>query len=417
MKATELREEIGRVLDSGALHQSAVLRRILEYLGEAAEQGKGDVKEYTIGVEALGKSSAYDPQRDSTVRVQVGKLRQKLDEYYREQGAAHRMRISLPKGTFRLQLESKPHRVQAGEQRVPFLWIGVAALAVLVIAFASYSLGLRRAARTNPASASGTSTPDLSLFWQPIVGNGMPIVVSYDLAMTIEVPPWKFRDPDINDPEELAASPAWRELSNRLGHPAFRTDYPYVGFGVAHGTFLLSQLLAAQRSTTLLKRSTVLSWEDLAHSHLVFIGTGKTAKIRYILQNGDFQWDRNKVTNLKPQPGEAAEFPADIDSHSGEYRRQYGVISMLPGFDPNTRVLILGGGISEADWAVVKYVTSPDHVAELVRRLKTKSGDLPKAFQVLVRIQYESRVPVSIDYVTHHVLSVPGELRREGETK
>ena len=79
MRATELRDEIGRVMESGALHQSAVLRRILEYLGEAAVLGRHDLKEYTIGVEALGKSSSYDPQRDSTVRVQVAKLRQKLD--------------------------------------------------------------------------------------------------------------------------------------------------------------------------------------------------------------------------------------------------------------------------------------------------------------------------------------------------
>ena len=106
MRATELREEIDRVIGSGALHHSAVLRRILEYLGEAAVGGRQELKEYTIGVEALGKSPSYDPQRDSTVRAQVAKLRQKLDEYYREQGAGRGMRISVPKGTFRLDLET-----------------------------------------------------------------------------------------------------------------------------------------------------------------------------------------------------------------------------------------------------------------------------------------------------------------------
>ena len=34
MRVTELREEIDRVIESGVLRQSAVLRRILEYLGE-----------------------------------------------------------------------------------------------------------------------------------------------------------------------------------------------------------------------------------------------------------------------------------------------------------------------------------------------------------------------------------------------
>jgi hypothetical protein len=411
----ELREEIERVLESGALGESATLRRILKYLGEAAVDGKEDLKEYTIGVEALGKSASYDPQHDSTVRVQVGKLRQRLNEYYREQGTAHKVHISLPKGTFCLQLESKPQRLRFSVRLAQVLRFSIPVLAALAIGFGAYTLGVRKTARTAAAWPGAGWTPDLRLLWQPIVGSGIPIVLSYDVAMTVEVPPWKLRNPTINDPEELAASSAWQELSKKLGHPAFRTEYPYVGFGIAQGTFLLAQLLTAQRLQPLVKRSTILSWEDIAHSHLIFIGIGKNAKIRYILQHGDFRWDLNKVTNLKPQPGEPNEFHAVIDEHTGEYREQYGLISMLPGFDENTRVLILGGGISEGDWAVVQYVTLPDRVGDLVRHLKTASGDLPKAFQVVVRIKYDSRVPVSINYVTHHMLVIPGGLRRESQ--
>jgi hypothetical protein len=416
MDSTELREEIGRVFESGALH-SAVLRRILEYLGEVAADGREDPKEYTIGVEALGKSESYDPQRDSTVRVQVGKLRQKLDEYYRQQGAAHRVHICLPKGTFRLQLECKPRRLKILAMRTQAPRVLILALIGLLIGFFAYSLGARRSMRTSTELPRGGWTPELRLLWQPIVGNGMPIVVSFDLAMTVEMPPWRFRNPNINDPEELAASREWQELSNKLGHPTVRTAYQYVGFGVAHGTFLLSQFLAGQRLRPLLKRSTVLSWEDIANCHLIFIGVGKTAKIRQILRRGDFQWDSSKVTNLKPQPGEPAEFHAIMDAHTGDYREQYALISMVPGFDENTRVLVLGGGTSEGDWAVVEYVTVPDHVRDLVRHLKTTSGDLPKAFQVVVRIKYESLVPISIDYVTHHVLSIPAGLQREPQPK
>ncbi len=416
MDSGELREEISRVLDSGALNQSAALRRILEYLGEAATNGKADLKEYTIGVEALGKSASYDPQRDSTVRVQVGKLRQKLDEYYREQGADHPARISLPKGAFRLQLELKPRGIPPSPPKRPIRGTLVSALAGFAIAVAAFSMGSWRAVRSSTIGPGSNWTAEQRTLWQPVAGNGMPIVISYDLAMTVAVPPWKFRDPGINDPEELSASREWKELSDKLGHPAFRIEYPYVGFGVAHGTFLLAQLLSGQRSQPLLKRSTILSWEDIAHSNLVFIGTGKTAKIRYILQHGDFQCDLNRVVNLRPAPGEQASFDAAIDPRSGEYTEQYGLISLLPGFDEKSRILILGGGTAEGDWAAVEYVTDPDHVAELVRRVKTKSGDLPKAFQVVVRIRYESRVPVSINYVTHHVISIPGGLRRDPQT-
>jgi hypothetical protein len=420
MDSTELREEIDRVLESGTLQHSAVLRRILGYLGEAAAHGTEDLKEYTIGVEALGKSGSYDPQRDSTVRAQVAKLRQKLDEYYRTDGAEHPVRISVPKGAFRLQLESqlesKPQRIAAIGRGPQSLRLLIPVLACLATALVAYRLGTWKAARAT-ALPEREWTPELRLFWQPIIGNGLPVVVSYDVAMTVEVPPWKFRNPDINDPGELAASPAWEQLSNRLGHPSFRTEYPYVGFGIAQGTFLLSRLLTGQRPQPVLKRSTVLSWEDIAHSNVVFIGTGKTAKIRYILQQGDFQCDVSKITNLKPHPGDPSEFKAAIDARTGEYREQYGLISMLPGLDESTRMLVLGGGISEGDWAVVQYVTLRDRVADLVQHLKTTSGDVPKAFQVVVRIKYESRVPVSMEYVTHHVIAITGGLKRKSQDK
>src|SRR5262249_4208952 len=150
------------------------------------------------------KSASYDPQRDSTVRVQVGKLRQKLDEYYREQGSDHRMRISVPKGAFRLQLEAKPlHVEQLPGGRPALVKYLVPVLACMAVALGGYMLGSRRAERTASGSPAAKWTPELRILWQPIVGNGMPIVVSYDVAMTIEMAPWKIRNPNINDPEEL----------------------------------------------------------------------------------------------------------------------------------------------------------------------------------------------------------------------
>lgn len=419
MDSVQLRDEIARVLESGSL-SSALLRRMLQYLGDAAANGKGDVKEYTIGVDALGKSPSYDPQRDSTVRVQVGKLRQKLDEYYREEGSAHPVRLILPKGTFRLQLESQPDAVPIPpiRPRIPKSLLLV--LAGLLIGAIAYTLGNRKAAQTSTAGLANTWTPELRLLWQPILGNSKPIVISYDTAMTIDIPPWRLRHPEINEPEEIEAARDWQQLSNKLGHPAFQTDNLYVGFGIAHGTFLLGQLLSTQALRPTVKRSTVLSWEDMTHSHLIFVGSGKTSKIiRSILRRGDFDWDSSqvssKIVNLRPLPGESAEFHQLTDPHTGAFYEQYALISMLPSFDENTRVFVLGGGTSEGDWAVTAYVTAPDHVQELVRHMKTKFGDLPKAFQVVVRIKYQSRVPISMAYVTHHALSLPAVLQRESE--
>ncbi len=82
---------------------------------------------------------------------------------------------------------------------------------------------------------------------------------------------------------------------------------------------------------------------------------------------------------------------------------QYGVISFFPGPQQGRQVVVLGGGSAEAEWAAAEYVTTPDHVKELVSKLRDASGRLPPKFQVVVRMTFRSGVPIAVSYVTHHV--------------
>src|ERR1017187_5871161 len=104
--------QLQRILESRAFHPSEVLRRLLEYLGRKELQGEAeDLKEYTVGIEAFGKPDTYDPKTDSSVRVQAGKLRQKLAEYYRTDGLADPLIVELPKGHFRLAFRERAREV------------------------------------------------------------------------------------------------------------------------------------------------------------------------------------------------------------------------------------------------------------------------------------------------------------------
>lgn len=95
--------EIQRLLGSRTLQNAESLKRLLEYLARQSLEGQADtLKEYTVGIEAFGKPESYDPKSDSSVRVQVSKLRQKLDEYYRNEGSQDPIIVELPKGHFKL---------------------------------------------------------------------------------------------------------------------------------------------------------------------------------------------------------------------------------------------------------------------------------------------------------------------------
>jgi TolB-like protein len=58
------------------------------------------IKETTIAIHAFGESANYSPAERSTVRVAAGTLRQKLADYYTEEGRADPIEIVIPQETY-----------------------------------------------------------------------------------------------------------------------------------------------------------------------------------------------------------------------------------------------------------------------------------------------------------------------------
>src|SRR5215472_6485353 len=101
--------EIERILQSEVFRNSEGLRRLLRFLAEKTAAGQADqLKEYTIGVDGLGKPATYDTHHDAAVRIQAGRLRQKLAEYYHTEGKHDPLIVELPKGQFKLTCEPRP---------------------------------------------------------------------------------------------------------------------------------------------------------------------------------------------------------------------------------------------------------------------------------------------------------------------
>ena len=101
--------QVQKVVQSKAFRTSEVHRNLLNYLAEKSLAGESDsLKEYTVGLDVFGKPSSYDPRQESTVRMHVARLRQKLAEYYRTEGVEDAVVIDLPKGGFRVTFEGRP---------------------------------------------------------------------------------------------------------------------------------------------------------------------------------------------------------------------------------------------------------------------------------------------------------------------
>jgi dipeptidyl aminopeptidase/acylaminoacyl peptidase len=111
--ATAVEAQLERVLGSTTFRGAERSRTLLRFLVTETLQGRGDeLKEYTLGAEALGRGSAFDPRTDPVARVEASRLRSRLDVYYATEGAGDPVRMALPRGRYAPAFELR-HEVSA----------------------------------------------------------------------------------------------------------------------------------------------------------------------------------------------------------------------------------------------------------------------------------------------------------------
>jgi hypothetical protein len=95
------RAEVAAVLGSETFRRAPKLSRLLSYLSDKYFEGcAGDIKEYTIAVDVMGRDTQFDPQLDSIVRVDAHNLRKRLRQYYATEGKDHELVIYIPAGQY-----------------------------------------------------------------------------------------------------------------------------------------------------------------------------------------------------------------------------------------------------------------------------------------------------------------------------
>ncbi|MEP1765622.1 MAG: hypothetical protein ABJJ53_03050 [Sulfitobacter sp.] len=93
--------QLARIMKSGYFCNAPRMSSFLDYVVHESLAGRVDhLKGYSIGVDVFGKPEGFDPQTDTIVRVQARVLRQKLTQYYAEEGMHDPVRISIAKGSY-----------------------------------------------------------------------------------------------------------------------------------------------------------------------------------------------------------------------------------------------------------------------------------------------------------------------------
>jgi hypothetical protein len=427
----EKRLALARLLESRTFGRSDQLRAFLRYVCEAELAGRAhQLNEYALGVSVLGRPEGYSPAEDSSVRSRAYELRNKLKSYYRDEAPDDPIRIEIEKGAYvpRFQMrvttenagppaEAPPTHAAAAapatsELRSPdgrrlfALGPGITALAAgVVMALVAFSLLWEGHAKpVGGGLAARASTREMGALWSPFLDGNTPLLISFELRLFLFAPSAGLvvRDSRTNQKEEVAESKVLNAFRERMGAEELVETYDYADFGAVHAAFLLGRVLDREVG---LEHSSALSWQEIWNSNVIFVGKPDVnPMIRRVLRDATLDFVEGEfgstVRNLHPLPGELAEYPNAATHGAG---KKYGVITVLPGPQPGHHIMLLTGAGAELMWALAESVTDPARVKEIMSHVLSPSGESPATFQVVIEAKFESNVPISIRYVTHHL--------------
>lgn len=414
-----MKAHVERILQSETLRNADALRRLLAYLAEKSISGEADqLKEYVIGLEAFGKPPDYDPRQDSIVRLQVGRLRQKLTEYYLSEGKDDPVVVDLPKGHFKLSFETRPGApppapaelaAAKGARTQPWrrgaLALGIAL--IVALAWGTYS-AVRLAQERRRDSASPVAwTPELNALWEPFLTPDRPLVVAVGSPLFVILGKGQmFRDVAVNRWEDALNSPSVTAVRKALRNPPMQPRYHYVPADELNAAFLLGKLLAPRQQHISLAKSTQLSLQQLEANNMLLIGSPALFDelLRALPFQQEFTQERSGIRNLHPRAGEPEFFTDRNGIGSSEDGEAYTLITHAPGPLGIGDVASFTSSTIPGRLTAVEWFTDPALARTLTGKLRGADGKLPRYYQVVVRSKFMDTVPVETSYVAYRAI-------------
>lgn len=411
---TQVLSEIDTLTASHALHGSESLCKLLRYLAHHALDHPGvPLKEYQIATEVFGRQADFDPQLDSMVRVQAGRLRTKLSEHYSTVGTSDAICVELPKGTYVLAFhdrahgDAKHHNGSAAMEFVthtqpdgsaralvmPRKWVAAVAMLSILLAAALAVIGTlvysRRPASRSTVSASESPPPTFLAFWNSfLAGPDLPLVIFSNAQFVGR--------PDVG----------MRYFNSATDAGAQTLDH-YTGVGEVLAVHDLDTVFTSLHQSLRIKRGSLFTLDDAKNNNLIFIGSpSENLALLEIPSTREFTFRRvtsgvrkgdTEVINARPQAGEPAEFLATPSNQV--LSEDYAVVALVRGMTPGYSELILAGTTTIGTQAAVEFVCGDNTLQKLLTRLSvSKASDL-KPFEAVIHVKVARGVPVESEIV------------------
>lgn len=366
--AAATRREIARLRAMGALGESGRLRELFDFLVERS----GDAappKEVEIAVSVFGKADAETLKDDPVARVYVHRLRKRLDDFYRREGAPEGVRLDVPRGQYRIvgvragaaeagpeeNAETAEAEVQGRRQAAGRRWAVAAAIGIA----AMLALNLAVWALLRPGGADASAAHPV---WAAMDDPSRPaLVVVGDYYMFGELENGMFlrrlvRDFSINSREEL--------LRLRLQDPEAADRYTdvnlqYLPVSVA---FALSRIMPAapEGKPVRVALASQLTADMIRDNDILYVGlfSGLSLLRDPVFAESRFAIGESYDEVIDAQTGETYVSEGFTPgTYEGMYR-DYGFFSSFEGPAGN-RIVIVAGARDAGVTGVAERVAGP----------------------------------------------------------
>jgi hypothetical protein len=436
----DCKEQVRRVVQSATFRNAATLQLLLQFLTDKTIGGSAEnLKEYTIGVEALGRRPDFDPKVDPIVRVQSHRLRVKLKEYYELEGYRDPILIQFPKGHYVPTFEAMhisplaltepsvgksdavSDAVEEGATEIvsgtatkparPGRWLFLlVTLFVIAMVALGYWLGGWRAEKRLRASTAAMPVFShdgmVESFWARFLGSDSSPVIAYPDAVFLlddSNDLFRFRHGAIDSRGALVDPHVAHEFASNPGIVAqagqLYYENGYTGTGELESVAMLAGLLGRMGVKPIIKSSRDVTPDDLNQHNVILLGSPfQNPAVAQLMTVGDFsfhnpdqhheQW-RAQILDAQPRDGEAPSYRTERDPTSKVLTADYSVITIAPGVIPGRWIAIVGGLDTKGTEGAAMFVTSKHGIDRLNKALELL-GDRNKElmpFQALVRVQ------------------------------
>ncbi len=425
------RRLVDRIADSSLFQKPSRLRDLFVYICDHSLQGHyEELREQRIGEVVFGRGTDFRPNDDTIVRVEVRKLRQRLEEYFATEGKDEPIVISIPKGAYIASFEARtPAAVppepaldaRLGQADLPrlssekkveasFVWAVVLGVTTLLFgALAAWYFVRDQRNSHAPPPAAQASAPKNPLWAALFNKDQQTYIVCADSALVLyqeitDGPVTLAQYANRNYPPGAQGSPPEMEsLLNILPQRQY-TDISDVR--------LVQEIL--QLNQEYLGHSTVrharnIQLIDFKNGNFILIGSRRANPWVELFEQSlnfravyDFKMKRPGFHNMNPRPNEKSVYWREGNTaQSGE---TYSVISLVPNLAHNGRVLMIAGATGEGTEAAGEFTTHAELSQQMLKTIHAIDHDRVRYFEVLLKSGTLGGTSEQAEIVAHRLL-------------